>query len=334
MVLVADDNEISQEIAREVLESAGAAVLVANNGQAALDMLTQHTVDAVIMDVQMPVLDGLETTARIRAQAQHAHLPILAMTASAMVEDRDRCLKAGMNAHVSKPINVDELVRTLRQLLPDSKAAALEPASKPLDELRGLGQRLDLAGALKRLNNNAVLYRSLLDKFSDGFDRWGTEIREAIARGDPTTAQRLAHSLKGTAGNLGDAVLAQAALALETILKKSPTNAAVAVKSVEKHLGELLHLIRAYKTPSLTLPAATQAMDPVNLAAYADWVDALLGNSDARAVDAVQRLLEMGPPTHPRLAELHQCAGRYDFDGARDVLHELRTAWNTRGASH
>ena len=331
-VLVVEDNEINQEIAREVLEFAGARALVAASGQAALEMMDKLAVDAVLMDVHMPGLGGLETTARIRAKPRYAHLPILAMTASALTEDREQCLRAGMNAHITKPINVDELIQTLLEWLPDQAETVADGETAPVervDDLQKLSQRLDLPAALKRLNNNGGLYRSLLDKFDHGFERWGSEIREALKRKDEITATRLAHTLKGAAGNLGDAVLAQAASGLETVLKNSPANAAVAVKAVERQLDALRHLIRARKPQAERVTGPAADADPAHLVAYADWVDALLGNSDARAVDTVQRLIDMDP-ANARLLDLQQRVGRYDFDGARDLLRELRKGWTTK----
>jgi signal transduction histidine kinase/CheY-like chemotaxis protein/HAMP domain-containing protein len=213
-VLLVEDNEINQELALEILSDAGLSVKVAANGQIALDMLDQHSFDAILMDCQMPVMDGFEATRLIRAQARLADVPILAMTANAMSGDRERCLAAGMNEHISKPIHQEELVMMLAQWMPHIPPAAVAPgASDQFAPLRAAG--IDVGFGLTRLHGNDIAYRKLLQQVAHLREGFEDKLRDAMAAGQNDRALRLAHHLQGLAANIGAADLAAAAARLE-----------------------------------------------------------------------------------------------------------------------
>ena len=255
-LLLAEDNELNQEVAVELLHDAGLQVEVADNGRLALDRLLQHEpdyYDAVLMDMQMPELDGLAATREIRKLPQLARLPIIAMTANAMQGDRERCLEVGMNDYVVKPIEPNELWRALLRWIParaarepaasamEAAASATQPAahlvatstaasseSKP----EGAGAAtapdpaappqdiagLDVGLGLARSAGKTALYCRLLQKFVALEAQAIDQVRAALAAGDALAAERAAHTLKGTAGSIGATALQAQAAALEQAL--------------------------------------------------------------------------------------------------------------------
>jgi len=218
-ILLVEDNAINRELAVELLNRAGILVKVACDGQQALDMLTQHPFDGVLMDCQMPVMDGYAATRALRQRPALQGLPVIAMTANTMVGDREKVLAAGMNDHIAKPIKLDELFATLARWVRPSGAAASGPASvdgtgdgvHPLADLPGVDSRAGLAG----LMHDERLYRRVLCLFRDRERDFESRFRATLAAGDRGAATRLAHDLKSVAGTLGVHEVEHAAAALE-----------------------------------------------------------------------------------------------------------------------
>jgi len=217
-LLLAEDNEINQQIAVELLQSAGAHVEVAANGSEAVDKLGSAGIDAydaVLMDLQMPGMDGFEATRKIRSQGRFAKLPIIALTAHAMAEERERCLEAGMVDHISKPIDPEAMFRTLaRWVRPHAAVAAPAAAAKGGDTIPEV-EGLDAAGGLKRVAGNKTLYVKLLREYAERHADAARQIQDCLARGDHETALRLAHTVKGVSGNIGAGGVQSAAAELE-----------------------------------------------------------------------------------------------------------------------
>ena len=207
-LLLVEDNEVNQELVLELLCNNNISVEVANNGQEALMMLEQNFYDGVLMDCQMPILDGYDATRRIREKTQYKDLPIIAMTASAMTGDRERALEAGMNDHIAKPINVMVLFNTLvkwikpRDSMVAKRHAKDQPASVDAGDFPEL-PGIDVATGLAIANGKPEFYRRLLGIFHQSQKGFMTAFRAARQDRDPTTAIRLAHSLYGVAGNIG-----------------------------------------------------------------------------------------------------------------------------------
>jgi len=224
-ILVAEDNDINQQIAREVLEQAGFTVVLANDGREAVTAVGEGQYDAVLMDIQMPLLDGLAATREIRAweaQTSKRATPIIAMTAHAMAGDAEKSLAAVMNDHITKPINPDQLFGALATAIAprpgigkDTRPAPARPASAEAVSLPSELRGIDMADGLGRIGGNAKLYRDILKRlasdFADASDRFG----QLLAAGDIDGAKRLAHSLKGVAANVGAKELSQVAATAE-----------------------------------------------------------------------------------------------------------------------
>ena len=238
-LLLVEDNSISQEVAREILERAGARVSVAGNGREAVARVEEadQPFDIVLMDVQMPEMDGFEATRRLRAGPAGQGLPIIAMTASALPSDKQRCLDGGMDDHIAKPIDVDELFsvldRWIGRLAPhpaaaSERVAAFKPFAKPFAKpatqprsRRAAGDLppdlpgIDVGDALQRLDNDMVLFRRFVGDFVRTYGATPDAIADALAAGDLPRAKSLGHELKSVAGNIGARRLSGAADAVQ-----------------------------------------------------------------------------------------------------------------------
>ena len=236
-VLLVEDNEINQQVAKEILEAAGLNVSVANNGQEAVEAVRSGAFDAVLMDVQMPVMDGYTATREIRKwedQFRIPHsafrIPIIAMTAHALTGDREKSLKAGMNDHVSKPIDPELLFRTLGKWL---KKSGYESTGKEgtaeieIETSASRDDRLDfpdldginVKAGIERLLGNKKSYRRILLRFRQDFENAAESIRDLIDEEKYDEAEILAHSIKGAGANIGAEELQAAGAVLEMWIK-------------------------------------------------------------------------------------------------------------------
>ncbi len=223
-VLLVEDNEINQQVASELLEGAGLRVFIASNGREGKEAALRDEYDIVLMDIQMPEMDGFEATRQIRRSGKEGieKLPILGMTANAMAGDRERSLEAGMNDHVTKPIDPDQLFSSLlrwispgeREELPGHGVELSNKPERALPELPGV----NTGDAIRRVGGNVRLYRELLGKFVRDSAGAHGDIVEALERGDRELARRLAHTVKGTAGNIGASGLYDTAGTLESAI--------------------------------------------------------------------------------------------------------------------
>jgi PAS domain S-box-containing protein len=242
-LLLAEDNPVNQQIARELLLRQGAQVEVVENGQLAVEKVaSEPRYDAVLMDVQMPVMDGLEATRTLRESPANAALPIIAMTANAMDSDREACLAAGMNEHVAKPFAINDVVATILQCIArpgdssGARGAALEPAAEELPVF-------DRADALRRMGGDEDLLRSVLPVFRGNLEE---ALRELAASEAATSTElaRLLHSIKGMAANVSAKALAAHAAAAEQQIRSGPKEAAAPmVRRVQDAIGAVLQVI-------------------------------------------------------------------------------------------
>jgi len=287
-LLLAEDNEINQQIAVELLEGAGATVVVANDGREAMQKFRAEppgTFDIVLTDLQMPEMDGYEVVRQIRADGARGRVPVIAMTAHAMAEERERCIAAGMNDHITKPIDPDLMFATLLRWLPKRGDGAAAPV---LANAGAAGPALTIAGidtvsGLKRVAGNHALYRRLLDKYVEGQAGAPEALRAALAAGDRATAERIAHTAKGVSGNIGADQPQQAAAVLEQAIREERETVAM----LEDFAAAITAAVAAVRgSAGAAAPAA--AAGPVDAAAAQAAISklaALLANSDGDAGD-------------------------------------------------
>jgi CheY-like chemotaxis protein len=258
-VLLVEDNDINQQVAREMLEDAGLVVDVAGNGEAAVAMVQEAGYAMVFMDMQMPVMDGVAATRAIRKLGRFNELPIVAMTANAMEQDRLRCLDAGMDDFLVKPIDPENLSRVLLHwgqprrgaplapypviALPGEPACAPAPAAaapQAPDLPQGIFG-LDTALGLRRMGGKKSLYLAMLRRYAAGQKGAVSEIRQALAAGDLATAQRVIHTSKGLAGSIGATAVQERATSLEDALREShAVEPAALLAALEADLGGLI----------------------------------------------------------------------------------------------
>ncbi|MBI5185731.1 MAG: response regulator [Nitrospinae bacterium] len=269
-LLLVEDNEINQQVAAELLKKAGVAVTIAVNGKEAVRKVAENDFDAVLMDLQMPVMDGYEAARTIRKDPRFQDLPIIAMTAHVMASEKEKCLEAGMNDHTGKPVDPEKLLETLakwirpgaRQALASRENCQLSivncqdqgKASAPLKEegSEGLPEYLpgiDVKAGLKRLRGDKTLFLNLLRSFQDRHAA-ATEIRNFLNAGDFASAERLAHNIKGVSGNLSAQELYPAAGELEAAIERRQWELfPVLLDKFEKALGVAMQSIKLLEKP-------------------------------------------------------------------------------------
>jgi PAS domain S-box-containing protein len=332
-ILVAEDNAINQQVARELLEGVGAAVVIADSGFAAVEkaLAAGPAFDAILMDLQMPGMDGFEAAQAIRRDRARGALPIIAMTAHAFEQEKGKCLAAGMNDHIAKPVEPARLFATLlRWVRP--------PSIGPDGSLAGI----DVVTGLRRVGGNRALYDRLLGTFAQRWRDAGARIAEALAAGRTDEARRLAHTLKGTAATLGiDGISTQAAT-LETALRPPAAGQATATEDtviedlrgrLEAGLHEICEVLDHAGFAAGPAPDGAAVVDqsgprtdaqPVLLAI--DELETLLLRRNLRARDAVDRLRRTVLPERCQapLAQVVGNVARLEYAEAAVALAQLK----------
>ena len=336
-ILLVEDNEVNQQVAAELLESAGANVTIANHGGEAVSILTggeqPAPFDIVFMDLQMPEMDGFTATRLLRTHPKLQVLPIIAMTAHALVEERQRCLEAGMNDHVSKPIDPDALFATLmrwakpRQLA--TAAADAKPARPLEDMILPKIDGVDATNGLKRVAGNKRLYRDLLVQFVAKQRNVDSQILAAIESGDRKLAERIAHTVKGVAGNIGLGLVFAAAENLERAISEWNGNVLAPAEEFSEVLSRQVQAIQHARLDAmpdrLAARERSQGVDAPSASAAIAHVRALLESGDCEAAEAFLTLESAlaGTLDQPRLDALSVAIREFDFDGALLKLDEI-----------
>jgi CheY-like chemotaxis protein/HPt (histidine-containing phosphotransfer) domain-containing protein len=312
-VLLAEDNPINQQVAEELLTQTGLKVTIANNGREAVEMLDNEDVyDAVLMDVQMPEMDGYEATGAIRQRPEFKDLPIIAMTANVMAGDREKCLEAGMNDHVAKPIEPDKLFKTLVQWIPPRDEEIPQPALQPSIRPEKAGalpkhlEGIDIDEGLRRVGGNPKLYRKLLVEFSQDHREDVDAIRKALDQKDFEAAQRIAHTIKGVSGSIGAADLHHEAESLDSVLKEGQQDLYPELLSrLEEALVPVMQGLEVLAVSSVTEEAASggdSLMDAEAIMPFLDELQMLLEEMDPEAEDKVADLkVQIGSGAHRKL---------------------------------
>lgn len=337
-VLLVEDNEINREIAAEILNQAGIDVAIANDGREAVQMVTTRTFDLVLMDMQMPVMDGIEATRIIRSESRHAQLPIIAMTANVMADDIRRCIDSGMNDHVGKPIDVEELMLKIEHWTRPSTSRKEERESRTVmlgtrtEHLPATMDGLDVSVALKNMVGNRALVRKLLLKFLESHSDAVERVRNALSMQQAEVAFRHAHTLKAVAGNIGAKDLQQAAGALEQALRDGGDPSA-ALEASQSQLNRVVASIAAMDAPKhgrseRQQPTDGPVIDVAHTAGMLRELDSRLADDDLAAVEITEKLSALGlnGTTQPMLRALEKSVAAYDFDEARDQLVRLADA--------
>jgi PAS domain S-box-containing protein len=335
-VLLVEDNEMNQQVATELLQSAGAIVTIANHGGEAVKFLTANDqappCDVVLMDIQMPEMDGITATKLLRTHPHLAKLPIIAMTAHAMVEERQRCIDAGMNDHIAKPIDPDAMFSTLlRWAAPKSKPAPESPASgaKPVGEV-ALPQiaGVNIAAGLNCVAGNRRLYRDLLTQFAAKQAGAATEVATALDGNDRQTAERIAHTVKGVAGTLGITEVQSAAQKLEKAIKEAQDSVPALLDQfaivLRVHLNAIAKALQdSAPTPAVESPRAN--FDGERATQAVGRLRTLLEASDGDAQEAFQDLRDVTAAAveNSHLDALNESINNFEFEQALATLDEI-----------
>jgi two-component system, sensor histidine kinase and response regulator len=346
-ILLAEDNLINQQVAIELLEDEGFIITVANNGKEAVDIIMNSfpdsLFDAVLMDLQMPEMDGYQAAERIKNDSRFSEIPIIALTAHAMAEERTKCLAAGMKDHATKPIIPEDLFATLIKWIKPGKRKAVYPArdSAPVEEenFPALLPGIDIESALVTLNQNKKLFKKLLIQFYREHRNTIVEIKTAMAKNDKETAIRLAHSVKGVAGNFAAWDLHKAAMKVELELKKEKSERLGDLLSrFDIFLNQLFTSVeeifiphgpnhmsgQAVQTNSIEPPSK----DPASLEPLLLKLAELIKNSDPEAEDYLESIkgdLDSAE-SHDKLIEVEKYINIFDFENANQILPKLATA--------
>ncbi|MBW3499539.1 response regulator [Janthinobacterium sp. NKUCC08_JDC] len=335
-LLLVEDNEVNQEVAQHILNDAGIRVDIAGNGAIALAKIAENAYDGVLMDCQMPVMDGYQATRKLRQDPRYSNLPVIAMTANAMVGDKEKCLDAGMNDFIAKPIDVAQLFGTLARWIapatPQEMAAVVAQPEAELPVIAGL----KMAEAMRRVGGNAALMRKLLDRFVETqFDAM-QRIVAAIENNQLETAIREAHTLKGLAGNIGAGGLADSAARVEHLLSLGshdglPQALAACTLALDELVPKIVLAMQSRGHAAEAGGAALAHVAPVDrarLEAGLRELSQLLQQDDAQAVKHLDGigpvLVAAGQAEHAR--QLKRMLGQYDFEGALAQLGEVADA--------
>ncbi len=329
-ILLVEDNDLNQEVATELLCDAGFLVDLAKNGKIALEKIRAVDYDIVLMDMQMPVMDGQTAVREIRRDPRFKNLPVVAMTANVTQNDRDLCLAAGMNDHVAKPIEPEKLWQALLKWISPHDRMAIAPEAQPHkvpDVILPSGiDDLDTVIGLSRMLGKKRLYLSILRKFVAGQKDTMAEILMALDGNLLSTAGRLAHTLKGVSGTIGATNLQGLAERLEAAIKNGRPREEIDARLEELKMP-LAHLLSQLEQQLPKECPTINTIIPEQLRAVCAKLTAMLADDDAEAVDVLEThaiLLSAAFPKHYRLID--ESIRRFDFDTA---LAALATATET-----
>ena len=338
-----EDNEINQIVATDMLLNLGLQVAIAHSGLEAIQLVGADNYDAVLMDIQMPEMDGYQTTAQIRLDPRftYARLPVIAVTASALVGDREKALEAGMNDYIVKPIDIKQLTKVLINwikphtgLLQSSAGPPLASMVDPFATALPVMPGIDTADGMSRLDGKRDAYLRLLAKFSDNQSDVLSKIQAAMTRGDQAQVRLLMHTIKGLAGTIGANDLGAAAKQVEVAMDAGDTVILAerleefeqAFNIVMLSTAELEKWSRPIQKIVETEPTGNHS----TLAPQLSRLAVLLAESDAKAADLMTTILEQAHSMVQRdeLRAIEKAIKQYDFEQALKHLRTLAQDWN------
>ena len=323
-VLLVEDNLLNQELAIELLNSNGIATQLAENGQEALNLLAKYEFDGVLMDCQMPVMDGYQATKEIRKNEGFKNLPIIAMTANAMAGDREKVLSVGMNDHIAKPINVNDMFKTMAKWITpknSSEGPLIKNESVKIDlpEMHGI----EINSGLATTQNHYKLYLKLLKRFKSTYENFREDFKKAQIDSDTQAATRYAHTLKSNAGNIGAHDVQSQAQALELACQKGE-NTQSAIDDLNTTLCSLLKELDKIK--HLENNKNSQVFDKNKANNLLDQIAELAEDYDTEATEHAEILYEMmeGSDGHHSVQDLLAAIENYDFELAIELVAHVR----------
>ncbi len=345
-LLVVEDNPNNQQVARELLEDEGAVVQLASDGSEGVAAVAHAApaFDVVLMDMQMPVMDGLTAARHIRGVLGLQTLPIVAMTANAMESDREACLAAGMNDHVGKPFDLNHLVQVLRKqagwslegLHKDVAPADVDDRINAVATASGI----DMPSALARMGNNAELYARVLKSFIEELSATPHQLAESTTNQTPQHSARILHTIKGLSATVGAMQLSAIAAQCEKTMLTSPDpqhaaetsqHMCTAIEQATPGFHLLLSALQAAEqAASATVPGVSATVEaPVDATALVSILQNLAGQlagSDLQALNTMAQLRQLcGPAMHAQLEPLDACVSSMDFEQALAQTHALIT---------
>jgi two-component system, sensor histidine kinase and response regulator len=338
LILLVEDNEINQQVAQELLEGAGFVVEIANHGKEAVEKTLSGSYDIVLMDIQMPVMDGYEATREIRKTKKTTDLPILAMTANAMLSDQRQAIESGMNDHIAKPIEPENLFANLvkwiqpgeRELPP----SFIEQEIRPQDEKLTLPESLpglDINTGVDRIGGNTKSYLKLLGKFQENQKGIINDIEKSLGQKDMKLVERLVHTLKGVSGNIGAMNLHSASLELEKKIKSGKSRGVEKlIDQVQVNLNQVFSSIvelNKMQTESreISIDSPPTSIDMSKVTPLFEELEELVEDHDIDATDIIDQLNELisDPKLMGKLTEMNKNIENYKFDAASKILSEL-----------
>ncbi|MBF0341128.1 MAG: response regulator [Magnetococcales bacterium] len=346
-VLLVEDNEINQQVARELLEEEGVVVVIAANGEEAVAAVHRESFDLVLMDVQMPVMDGYAATRAIRADPAFKSLPIIAMTANAMAGDRERCMETGMNDHISKPVHPPGMFATMaRHVAPRAPVVAPatmtvvreERAASVKEEVIDLPEQLDgidLAAGLRNLNGNRKFYRKVLGDVHARFQDVAEKFAGELQHGHRDEARRLIHTFKGVIGTLGAGVLQRLSGEIEeTLVKGDPARLPGLIDGwkpeVARVMGALERIV--VKVQPVSAPGVAAPLDREQLQKIFGRLSGLIDEGDSDAQEWVAKAMELlaGTEWSGLMERLRSRIDDYEFEMARETFRQLVSSLDVR----
>jgi two-component system sensor histidine kinase/response regulator len=340
-ILVAEDNKINQRVAQDLLTQAGMQVTIANNGKEAVELAEYINFDAILMDIQMPEMNGYEATQTICTNTLKVQPPIIAMTANAMSGDREKCLAAGMSDHVAKPIEPKILFETLIKWIPEGErdlGLVTIPKKENVSEKTLLPHNLDgidIETGLRRTGENRALYIELLKDFVTDHGNNHKVIAQALLENNIEIALRTAHTLKGVAGGIGALALYESAQKVETAIKEDQLKRLEPL--MEKMTRDLREVVEDLKKKIIQQPSIevnNKSDQPINVEKIISLLDKLQGLAEEMDPDAeekakeINHLLHLHGSIHKDLGDrLSDQSANMDFEEALETLSELRKAF-------
>ena len=320
-ILLVEDNPINQQLARKILESKGIMVMVANDGKEAVDMVSTADFDAILMDIQMPEMDGYEATRLIRQQ--YTILPIIAMTANVMTDDRNKCLTASMNDYLPKPIDIKTLFRVLAKWIPNID---LFPTSK-LEQENALPSELpgiDVKSGLERLEHNHQLYIKLLQDFYKKYHDVVIIVNNLLKEEKFSDAIYIIHSIRGISGNLSINKLYEISTILEATLKAKKTITPELLKKFEATVIEIITTIANLEVDDSVTEFSDEKNNITALKPLLLELDNLLNEYNSRAIDLMPKIKKyLNNDLQILYLQLEEKVDSFEFDEAKNILVEL-----------